>query len=231
MALAKQENDAMKTAALARRLLKASDAPSHRRRPLAARGRGRGGRPGGRDSGRGRGRGTDIPPVDGPAGRARRVLGRSHPVGSEEEVSSTTSADTSADMASYMDVLQQARLATSRGNTGKGGGGRGRGIPQRARRLPDTDIPQTEAKQYIPPTASIWRGMTNGSWNGHLPGHTRVSALWARHGEQGAMRDVIRRLWTQWCEARASGTVRARLAACFDHRLCLIHLKTYSDCT
>ena len=61
-------------------------------------------------------------------------------------------------------------------------------------------ILQGEANRYIPPTSSIWRGLTRNSWHGHYPGRKRISSQWIVHGESGAMRDIIRWLWVQHCE-------------------------------
>ena len=62
-------------------------------------------------------------------------------------------------------------------------------------------IEQSQARLYIPPNSSIWRGMTkNNSWHGHYQGRSRISCSWLTHGESGAMKDIIRRLWSQQCE-------------------------------
>jgi hypothetical protein len=60
-----------------------------------------------------------------------------------------------------------------------------------------TEIEQHEAKLWLPPHASIWRGRIKGYWFGHLPPFSRISAAWKEHSEGGAMRLIIRRLWDQ----------------------------------
>ena len=63
-------------------------------------------------------------------------------------------------------------------------------------RMP-TELEQQEAKRWLPPHASIWRGRIKGYWFGHLPPFPRISAAWKEHSEVGAMRLIIRRLWDQ----------------------------------
>ena len=67
------------------------------------------------------------------------------------------------------------------------------------RRLP-CSISHDEAKQWIPPDCSIWRGLTRGEWHGHCPPYRRTSAPWIRYGQDGAMRVVIKTLWVQYLD-------------------------------
>lgn len=63
-------------------------------------------------------------------------------------------------------------------------------------------IPQATVKHLAPPGASVWVGHTHETWNGHMRPRRRISAPWRdfADGEQGALRDVLRRLWGQYCE-------------------------------
>ena len=67
----------------------------------------------------------------------------------------------------------------------------------------ETALSQEEARAWVPEGGHIWRGITNSTWNGHFPPYQRVSAPWSRFGECGAMRWVIKALWTQWSEKSA----------------------------
>lgn len=74
---------------------------------------------------------------------------------------------------------------------------RKRGPHVTPRSMPFT-LTQAEAKQYLPPDASVWRGLTRQSWHGHCAGYRRCQAKWLDHGgEQEALRALMRTLWTQ----------------------------------
>ena len=61
---------------------------------------------------------------------------------------------------------------------------------------------QSSVKDFCPPGAHIWVGRTSESWHGHMPPRRRMSASWSsfKDGEQGAVRDVLQRLWYQYAE-------------------------------
>ena len=64
-------------------------------------------------------------------------------------------------------------------------------------------IPQPEAKRYIPPGAHIWVGYTREAWCGHLKPFKRVSAAFGSSGgSQGALREVLRMLWSDYLFSR-----------------------------
>ena len=69
------------------------------------------------------------------------------------------------------------------------------------RPLPDR-IEQHEARQYVPPGASIWRGNTldRETWNGHMAPRKRIFEKLSDHGDAGAMRLILKRLWLQYLE-------------------------------
>lgn len=60
-----------------------------------------------------------------------------------------------------------------------------------------TQFGQKDAQKYIPEGCSIWRGCSNGSWQGECPPFRRVYESWKRTTEPMAMRLTIRRLWEQ----------------------------------
>lgn len=76
---------------------------------------------------------------------------------------------------------------------------RRRGSEPAAPAYPST-ISQATAKAFVPPGAHIWRGVSRCDWNGHLEPFRRVRAAWSRHGEEGAMVEVLKMLWQQHCE-------------------------------
>lgn len=60
-------------------------------------------------------------------------------------------------------------------------------------------VSQKEAKKYLPPGASIWRGRTKMTWNGHCPPRRRISEPWGAD-EQAALALILRRLWDQYLQ-------------------------------
>ena len=66
-------------------------------------------------------------------------------------------------------------------------------------------IPHLEAKQFVPPGASIWRGLQQGPWAGHMPPFPRCSARWSQYGEEESMRVILRKLWEQHLQLIGEG--------------------------
>ena len=60
-------------------------------------------------------------------------------------------------------------------------------------------INQSEAKKYLPPACSIWRGRTKRTWNCHCPGRSRISEPWATD-EEAALSRILRRIWQIYCD-------------------------------
>lgn len=60
-----------------------------------------------------------------------------------------------------------------------------------------TEMTQAQANKFIPPGTTIWRGVVQGSWQGHCEPFARVYESWRRSSEPEAMRRVIRTLWEQ----------------------------------
>ena len=65
--------------------------------------------------------------------------------------------------------------------------------------LPST-IPQKTAKKFLPPGAYIWRALQRSEWAAHYKPYSRVSSKWRDHGEQGALKIVLRLVWKQYLE-------------------------------
>ena len=61
-----------------------------------------------------------------------------------------------------------------------------------------TSMSQEQARECVPPGSHIWRGLVNGSWQGHLPPFARVYEAWNKTSEQEAMRRVIKALCEQY---------------------------------
>lgn len=60
------------------------------------------------------------------------------------------------------------------------------------------DITHAEARTYIPPDTSIWRGLTRCQWWGHCEPNPKIVTKWSEHGgEKGAMIACIRQLWQE----------------------------------
>ena len=65
--------------------------------------------------------------------------------------------------------------------------------------IPPGALTQAEAKAMAPPSSFIWRGLLGqGSWQGHLKPHSRVSASWHKYGHRGACLHVLASLWTDF---------------------------------
>lgn len=60
-----------------------------------------------------------------------------------------------------------------------------------------TEMTQAQAKRFIPLGCTIWRGLVQGSWQGHCEPLARVHESWRRSRKPEAMRRVIRTLWEQ----------------------------------
>lgn len=61
-----------------------------------------------------------------------------------------------------------------------------------------TKMGQSEAKKYIPPNTTIWRGLVNGSWQGECKPFARLFESWRKSSEPEAMRRVIVGLWQRY---------------------------------
>ena len=85
--------------------------------------------------------------------------------------------------------------------------------------IPST-IPQAEAKRWLPPGCSIWRGVSKCNWNGHYAPYPRCSALWADHGEQGALLQVLRLLWSDYLEHNGMHVGDCPIAGLFGGGVC-----------
>lgn len=66
--------------------------------------------------------------------------------------------------------------------------------------VPTSTIEQEKARKLCPPGSYVRRNLRDGGWAGHFAPYRRVSALWAVHGELGAMLHVLRLLWLQYLQ-------------------------------
>jgi hypothetical protein len=96
--------------------------------------------------------------------------------------------------------LRSAAVVKGKGSAkGKAAGG-AHGHPWGARLYPAHRPPdawsQPELKVLLPPGAVIWQGKQNGTWQGHLPPHRRISRAWHVYGgNRDAGTLVVRHLW------------------------------------
>eukprot|EP00974_Lingulodinium_polyedra_P076737 7428647-Lingulodinium_polyedra.AAC.1 len=56
-------------------------------------------------------------------------------------------------------------------------------------------IPQSEAKIYMPPDSSLWRGLVRSEWCAHVRPHPRFSEPWKTSGEHDALIRIYRKAW------------------------------------
>ena len=107
----------------------------------------------------------------------------------------------------FQEQRAKRREALGKGGKGKAGGrgkvggrgGNGGDHGAYPKELPST-IPQADAKRLIPPSRSIWRGLTHCSWSAHLLPYRRISEPWYHGGESAALKRILRRLWLLYNE-------------------------------
>ena len=76
-----------------------------------------------------------------------------------------------------------------------------KGIKVGLTRVPAGDFSEDQARQMLPPAASIWQEVRDDQWRGRVFGGNRVSrACLCYGGSRGAAIEVLRIVWTQWLE-------------------------------
>ena len=66
--------------------------------------------------------------------------------------------------------------------------------------LPENaQIPQSEAKTYLPPGGKIWQDRGSASWCARVPPFKPVARSWRKHGHESALYQVVAETWKQWC--------------------------------
>lgn len=70
------------------------------------------------------------------------------------------------------------------------------------------DLPQSEARRYLPVNANIWRANQIGAWSVHVQGHKRHSEVWSKHGDSSrdAMKAAVRYAWQQYLDDNSLDT-------------------------
>lgn len=106
--------------------------------------------------------------------------------------------------ASFVQAYRQRRFdAAARATTRPGKGGRrAQGKAKTAPAALPSSFDQRAVRQFCPPGAHIWKGVTKQNWNGHMENRRRVSANWHDGDEQQAIRTVLRKLWLQYVDIR-----------------------------
>ena len=87
----------------------------------------------------------------------------------------------------------------------------GENHPLRGHKLPDSlpsarnELPQSEAKRFLPPNSYLWRLNTRGAWGVTVGMHHDHVETWARHGNDSAkaMWACVRFAWKLWLEDEA----------------------------
>ena len=63
---------------------------------------------------------------------------------------------------------------------------------------------QPQAKEMLPPGASIWRARVKGGWNAHFPPNPRCSSYFEDFATQDdCLKDLLRRLWREYNRRKA----------------------------
>lgn len=124
---------------------------------------------------------------------AQEVLEMHHrDLAAREKVSATNRLDARSEYrAQYKEAMTSFRLAKENKTQRAKTTGFSRGT------LP-TEISQQEAKKFIPPACSIWRGRVAGNWQGERQPFASVYESWTNTSEPIAMRRVVRQLWGQY---------------------------------
>ena len=68
-------------------------------------------------------------------------------------------------------------------------------FPKSLPKWPPGIIDVTEARRYLPPTASVWRDKKYGSWQGHYKPYPRIGRSWNKYSEAEALRLVYVYVW------------------------------------
>ena len=108
----------------------------------------------------------------------------------------------------FKDAWKEKKQAVAKAKAGKGGKrSKQPQDPLRQLRIlsmvPDGAITQAEAKQMLPPFASIWNNWKDGAWCAHQQGHGRTSGTWLEYGHRGAALHVIRDCWQKYLDDEA----------------------------
>ena len=82
--------------------------------------------------------------------------------------------------------------------------------------VPADSISQQQASRMTPPGAHVWNGWKQGSWHGHLPPYTRISAPWATWGHRNAILHILKTLWSWWLEDEGLPTSACPVQGLFD---------------
>ena len=89
---------------------------------------------------------------------------------------------------------------------------------QKANQYPalPSHIQQKDAKVFLPPGCSIWKGHGLNLWAGHCPPYPRKSARWHLNGgEQGALLQCLRLIWTDYLEMNGMSRRQCPIAELF----------------
>ena len=64
------------------------------------------------------------------------------------------------------------------------------------------DMPQSEAKRFLPPDSYIWRNNKDGAWCAHLRPHRRHSESFKSHAgdSTAAMKAAVIFVWRHWLD-------------------------------
>lgn len=81
--------------------------------------------------------------------------------------------------------------------------------------FPSVGIDQGKASSMCPPDGSIWRGLSNGSWQCHLKGFKRRSFMWADHGFDEACRQCLEHMWHLHLASQGRTIAQCPVAALF----------------
>merc|ERR1719198_1135806 len=66
--------------------------------------------------------------------------------------------------------------------------------------VPPGDLTQPQLAARCPPKGHVWKGRRGGTWQGHLPPHSRVSYSWSAYGGREAGLLVLKDLWGAYME-------------------------------
>ncbi len=113
-----------------------------------------------------------------------------------------------------------ALAAKARGKEAKEAAAGGKKI--RAKKKPEwrlplcSQVPQSEAKTYVPDGGSIWVDRGDGAWCSHYPPFKRFSRSWKKWGESEGLRLCLLDMWTKHCMVHGIPHSECPLKGLFD---------------
>lgn len=116
-------------------------------------------------------------------------------------------------------VAKAAAKAQSKSGARKAGGRKDEETGPRVSPYPPVPsgmLTQEQCKSLCPPRSYIWRGLSNGSWQCHLPPWPRGHFSWSQYGANEAALEALRYLWRCHLREQSLSEAECPVAGLFD---------------